>query len=173
MDQGSTEHDLLLHSLGELVHALPAHVEQIEQFQELIDSVAGGGEIEVMERANELEVLVGAEALVERTRFGHIADAGLDLHRLLGDAVTGHQAVPEVGANIPVSIFTVVDLPAPFGPRNPKISPGCTSRDRPSTALLSPNTRVRFSVLIIGSPTSCSLSDGACMDANGRGSSEF
>src|SRR5215471_16166617 len=32
---------------------------------------------------------------------------------------------------------TVVVLPAPFGPSNPKISPGSTSREIPSTATVS------------------------------------
>ena len=32
-------------------------------------------------------------------------------------------AVPSVGGKRPVSIFIVVDLPQPFEPRKPKISP--------------------------------------------------
>jgi hypothetical protein len=32
----------------------------------------------------------------------------------------------------------VVDLPAPFGPRNPKISPAVTSKSMPLTASTSP-----------------------------------
>ena len=32
-------------------------------------------------------------------------------------------AVPSVGGSSPVSIFIVVDLPQPFEPRKPKISP--------------------------------------------------
>ena len=41
---------------------------------------------------------------------------------------------PLVGRDSVVSIDTVVLLPAPLGPRKPKISPGCTSKDTPSTA---------------------------------------
>jgi hypothetical protein len=33
---------------------------------------------------------------------------------------------PEVAGNRPASIFTVVDLPLPFGPRYPVTSPGGT-----------------------------------------------
>jgi hypothetical protein len=36
------------------------------------------------------------------------------------------------------SIEIVVDLPAPFGPRKPKISPGSTSKSMPRTASMSP-----------------------------------
>ena len=39
-------------------------------------------------------------------------------------------------------IFMVVDLPAPFGPRNPTTSPLVTLSSTPSTARLSPNVLV-------------------------------
>jgi len=56
-------------------------------------------------------------------------------------------AVPEVGSSNPQSIRIVVDLPAPLGPRNPKISPRRTSRFTWSTATKSPKrfTRSRIS----------------------------
>src|SRR5438067_12189899 len=56
-------------------------------------------------------------------------------------------AVPEVGAASVHKILMVVDLPAPFGPRKPNVSPGLTSRSMPRTAsissyrLVSPLTR--------------------------------
>src|SRR6185312_2833946 len=43
-------------------------------------------------------------------------------------------ALPLVGANSVVSIFSVVLLPAPLGPRKPNISPSCTSRSTLFTA---------------------------------------
>ena len=46
---------------------------------------------------------------------------------------------PLVGERIPHSIRIVVDLPAPLGPRKPKISPFFTSRLTWSTATKSPN----------------------------------
>ncbi len=50
--------------------------------------------------------------------------------------------VPEVGASRPVSILIVVVLPAPLGPRKPKISPSGTWKLTWSTAVKSPNRRV-------------------------------
>jgi hypothetical protein len=47
-------------------------------------------------------------------------------------------ALPEVGARKPASIFIVVDLPAPFGPRKPSTWPGSTLKLMPSTATRSP-----------------------------------
>ncbi len=44
------------------------------------------------------------------------------------------RALPEVGGSSVVSMCTVVDLPAPLGPRKPYTSPGSTRRSMPSTA---------------------------------------
>src|SRR5215831_10047070 len=52
------------------------------------------------------------------------------------------RALPASGSRKPVSIFMVVDLPAPLGPRNPNTSPRFTSSEIPSTARISPK---RFS----------------------------
>src|SRR5436190_6043827 len=52
---------------------------------------------------------------------------------------------PSVAGRIPVSMRIVVDLPAPFGPRNPKICPARTRKVMWSTAVKDPNVRVRFS----------------------------
>src|ERR1035441_10589981 len=54
-------------------------------------------------------------------------------------------ARPDVGLSSPQSIRIVVDLPAPFGPINPKTSPLRTSRLIRSTATKSPNLLTRFS----------------------------
>ena len=47
-------------------------------------------------------------------------------------------AWPEVEEIYPVSMFMVVDLPAPFGPRKPSISPSSTEKLMSLTASLSP-----------------------------------
>jgi len=48
------------------------------------------------------------------------------------------RAVPAVGWTSVQSILMVVDLPAPFGPRNPNTSPAATSKSTPRTASMSP-----------------------------------
>src|SRR5262245_52998469 len=48
-------------------------------------------------------------------------------------------AVPEVGTSSVVSMRIRVDLPAPFGPSRPKISPASTAKLTPFTAVKSPN----------------------------------
>src|SRR5512137_175855 len=49
------------------------------------------------------------------------------------------RARPEVGVSRPQSMRIVVDFPAPFGPRKPKISPRRTPKLILSTATKSPN----------------------------------
>jgi len=48
------------------------------------------------------------------------------------------ERVPEVLGEMQVIIFIVVVLPAPFGPRNPKISPFFTVKWMPATAITLP-----------------------------------
>ena len=64
-------------------------------------------------------VLAGREELVERRLLEGDADRVADLGALLDDVVAGDLAVPAVGGSSVVSMWTVVDLPAPFGPRKP------------------------------------------------------
>ncbi len=45
---------------------------------------------------------------------------------------------PEVGGVSPVTARSVVDLPAPFGPRKPVTVPGRTTNEASSTATWSP-----------------------------------
>jgi hypothetical protein len=47
-------------------------------------------------------------------------------------------------------MLIVVDLPAPFGPRNPNVSPACTSKSTPRTASTSPNRFSSFCTRMAG-----------------------
>src|SRR6266513_5553934 len=70
-------------------------------------------------------------------------------------AVTGSSpwscSVPLVGRKTVVSILIVVVLPAPFGPRNAKVSPWRTSNVTSFTAVTVPYVRTRCCTRIIGS----------------------
>src|SRR5258708_23679389 len=57
---------------------------------------------------------------------------------------------PEVGVIRPTSIRIVVVLPAPFGPRKPKISPRCSSNETESTIVLSPMIFVSVVAVRVG-----------------------
>ena len=60
--------------------------------------------------------------------------------------------LPEVGAKRPHNMRMVVLFPAPLGPRNPKIWPWGTEKLTWSTAVKSPNRRVRPSTATAHSP---------------------
>src|SRR6188768_3135147 len=64
-------------------------------------------------------------------------------------------ALPDVGTSSPHRMRIVVDLPAPFGPRNPKISPCDTSSDTSSTATKVPKRLVRCSRRTASFPLGC------------------
>src|SRR5688572_16950848 len=57
--------------------------------------------------------------------------------------------LPAVGGMKPVIIRIVVDLPAPLGPRNPRISPRSTEKVTPATARFVPKCFSKFSTLIM------------------------
>src|SRR6185503_19406794 len=72
-----------------------------------------------------------------------------------GDSATSKPptaTLPSVGGMKPVIIRMVVDLPAPFGPRKPRISPRSTENVTPATARFVPKCFSRFSTLIIVTP---------------------
>lgn len=58
------------------------------------------------------------------------------------------RACPDVGFSKVVRIIIVVLLPAPLGPKNPKISPSSTEKETSFTAITLPNDFVRDSVLM-------------------------
>src|SRR4249920_2522521 len=62
---------------------------------------------------------------------------------------------PPLGSRMPHSMRMVVDLPAPFGPSTPKISPRLTCSDTSRTATSDPNLRdsERVSMMTSGSVT--------------------
>src|SRR4051794_6776984 len=57
---------------------------------------------------------------------------------------------PDVGLMRPTSIRIVVVFPAPFGPRKPKTSPRCSSKETLSTIVLSPMIFVRLVAVRVG-----------------------
>ena len=88
-------------------------------------------------------------------RLAHLAALALDV-------VAGDRRVRRSGSGCVVRIFTSVDLPAPLGPRKPKICPPGTSRSTPSTAWSSPKSRRRLSAVMLRSFPSWTLIPPPC-----------
>ena len=84
-------------------------------------------------RVDEVLELVGLSSVAHKAA----GSFSLGMGQRLGIA-TALLADPPVGADAAATIRIVEDLPAPFGPRKPKDSPGRTSRSIPRTASKSP-----------------------------------
>ena len=85
-------------------------------------------------------LMAGLTWLVARSRLGRAMRAVAEKPRaatVLGERPKTRTS-PAPGASRPRIILMVVDFPAPFGPRNPRISPGATSKEMPLTASTSP-----------------------------------
>src|SRR5579859_752724 len=70
-------------------------------------------------------------------------------------------ASPDVGASRPSSSFTAVVLPAPFGPRKPKISPRGTVIESPASATVPLKRLVSSTVWIAGEIDEATAPEGA------------
>jgi len=78
-----------------------------------------------------------ADGEAVRTRCGVVSAKPALYDRLSGrpTGIPRSDASPEVAWVRPSRILTAVVLPAPFGPSSPKISPGSTRSDTPSSAV--------------------------------------
>src|ERR1700734_3445624 len=77
----------------------------------------------------------------------------LTLSRCLTTSKPATLADPEEGFARVHRILIVVDLPAPFGPRKPKVSPAVTAKLIPRTASISPYRLTRSVTWTTGSLT--------------------
>src|SRR5690348_12841451 len=80
-------------------------------------------------------------------------------------------ARPEVGLARPSSSRMVVDFPAPFGPRNPVIRPGASSKVRSLTAVTVPYRLVSAStaMVLMAVPPEGVVNEVDASDVRGRG----
>ena len=82
---------------------------------------------QAVDAAEEADVLIDGQQLVEREPLRHVADAPLHAFGIARRRRCRRPArVPDVGRSSPHSMRMVVDLPAPLLPRKPKISPRAT-----------------------------------------------
>ena len=78
------------------------------------------------------------------------------------DPAPATRALPPDGRSRPHSMRKMVDLPAPFGPSRPKISPRATAKLTWSTAVKSPKRRTRSRTSIAGPVRRPALRGGGC-----------
>jgi len=149
MNQRSGNQDFLLHSLGEtrsFADSWPSKSRRgpvTRRCASLQRLVQDGGD---MKPFRGIPPATGFRK--ERLSQAHTRYA-FNFKRLLDYVESGHYRASSRRRSSPVSIFTVVDLPAPFGPRNPKIVPGSIRMLRFSNAALPSYHFVRNLVSII------------------------
>ncbi len=94
---------------------------EVHQREQLCDPLGAPAGLDARQTSVEVEDLArrqeGIEIRVLRQEPDLIAELGL------GDVAPQDRSGPEVGRISPIRIFSVVVLPAPFGPTKPKISP--------------------------------------------------
>jgi hypothetical protein len=90
-----------------------------------------------------VEVLLCGHVAVDCAVLRDDAHLHLGFKRVAVDIDTVDADGPESGVRTPVSRRIVVVFPAPFGPRNPNISPSRTVRFTSFTAVTEPNRLMR------------------------------
>ena len=87
------------------------------------------------------EVLAGGETLITVESWKTMPISRRTAAGSLAMSCPPMVALPPLGVRSVQSMEIVVVLPAPLGPRKPKISASPTSKEMPSTAVISPKRR--------------------------------
>ena len=143
MDQRPRDGHFLLHPLRELRRQCLSTIAEPEAIQRARDRTLRMLH-PIQPRVDE-QVEPNGQSIPEPGRFGEETDARRGLRRGARgvNGIPAMLARPPDGTIRPPSILSVVVLPAPFGPSRPKISPGSTRSDTPSTAIRSSKRRER------------------------------
>jgi DNA-binding NarL/FixJ family response regulator len=160
-ERGRDAHPLA-HAEAEAAHTLARDVTEADELDDLVDpDLANAGGL-----ADGEQVVAGRPgwtALASSNRPSSAIGAGLEEK---SRPLT--RTRPLVGTSSAAIIRSVVDFPAPFGPRNPVTTPGETVKVRPSTATWSPYRLVRFSTSILLADDQPMLRLGFCLVLNAQ-----
>jgi hypothetical protein len=111
---------------------------ETESRRDLVDPPGALSRVDAPQAGVELEVpTAGQGAVDDRILEDDLLTARAD-SGCVATSKPASLAVPPVGRMVVVSIPTVVDFPAPFGPSSPNTSPAATSKSMPFTASTSP-----------------------------------
>ena len=140
-DERAGDRELLLLAAGERAGLAAAEV--ADDREELVDAPQDRARVAARPPRGEAEpqVLLDGQLGEDAPPLGHERNAAA--RDVLGRAaakraVAETRMSPPVTGAAPMIACSVDDLPAPFGPISPTISPGCTSNDRPRTASTPP-----------------------------------
>ena len=120
VQQREREVEAALHAAGVRRGLAVGGVGEADALEQLVAARAALGARDALQAALQAHVLAAGEHRVQRHVLQRDADRGAHLRALLRDVVARDgRRVPAVGGSSVVSTFTVVDLPAPLGPRKP------------------------------------------------------
>jgi hypothetical protein len=101
VQQRPRQANLLLHSARKGGHALGAVRVELEQVEELIDTLAARGRVQSVQPTPELQIRPGCHLVVQPRRVGHHADARPDGSWLDTDVAPGDAGRPGRGRQQP------------------------------------------------------------------------
>jgi hypothetical protein len=123
------------HAARERVGAFVAAVRQADGLEDAVDPPLEPSAGEVVELADEPQVLACREVGIDRDLLRDEADPGLDIDRSRVERPAQHADAARVSLEQAAhTIEIVVVLPAPFGPSSPYVSPASIEKLTPSTA---------------------------------------
>ena len=119
MDERERQVEAALHPAGVGAHPAVGGEREADALEQLVAARGALLARDAVERGLEAQVVAAGEERVERG----LLERGADRARTFGPSLTTSKpatvALPAVGGRSVVSMWTVVDLPAPFGPRKP------------------------------------------------------
>ena len=124
--------DAPAHAAGEVLDRRLAPLRELDRLQQLVDQALALAARHAVELGEDEQVLLDAQ--LEVAGQGLRDDADRAPHVVGAASLTSKpftSAVPAVGGSSVVSMRMSVDLPAPFGPSRPKISPSSTREAHP------------------------------------------
>jgi hypothetical protein len=161
VEDGAPQGQALLPPQGQEAVSWPSMVLEARHLQDPLPPGLEASPRDLVQAAEEADVLVHREVTVEGEPLGHVADAAADGLTLREDPVPSHPSLPGGRGSTPMSMRRVVVFPAPLGPRKPKISPSFTSKSARSTATKLPNFFVSPRLDPHGLPRGPPVSHGA------------
>jgi len=131
-------------SLWNRPRSAPAGFGQVQKFEQFVGLLCNLIVRHTPQAASELQVFEAGEITVQIRLLGHIAKAFAKPDKIVANVSALVKDLPSEGWSRPANISTVVDLPDPFGPRYPVISPGRMAKLTRSTTVEAPKRLVRL-----------------------------